>query len=181
MTTYSLGPVKPWVQKAADELGNLFGIKTIGGWRKTDPFPDHPSGHAIDLMTTTGTALAEYARANAKRLGIKYIVWNRQVWSQARAAEGWRPYTGTTNPHTDHVHITFDDVAPVGGAVVNTVGNLGSNVLGGLFNLDELMGKIRGTSITLVGALLGVGLIGAGIIMLVKQRATNQVSNLLGD
>jgi hypothetical protein len=130
-------------------------------------------------MTTTGTPLAEYARENANTLGVSYIVWNRQIWSKKRAAEGWRPYTGTSNPHTDHVHISFDEKPPVGGTLVNTVGNFGQQALGGLFNVDELMGKVRGTSITVAGALLGLGLIGAGLFLAVKQRAATQISKLV--
>jgi hypothetical protein len=181
MTDYKLGPVKAWVASAANELGNLFGIKVIGGWRNYDAngYPDHPTGHAIDLMTTTGDALAEYAREHAKRLGIKYIVWNRRVWSQAKADQGWRPYTGTSNPHTDHVHITFNPAAPVGGAITGVASNVGTNALTGLFNIDELMGKIRGTSITLVAALLGVSLVAAGLIIAVRRMPENTIKNLL--
>jgi hypothetical protein len=106
---YSLGPVKSWVENAGNLLGDMFGISTEYGWRASDPFPDHPSGHAIDFMTpnmTTGDALSNYAVANYQALGIKYVIWNRQVWTPA---QGWHPYTATTNPHTDHVHITFND------------------------------------------------------------------------
>lgn len=107
---YNLGPVKPWVQAAADYLGSMFNVKTIGGWRKTDPFPDHPSGHALDFMMgiPEGNALADYAIANYQALGVKYIIHNRQVWNPK---QGWHPYTSTSNPHTDHVHITFNDTA----------------------------------------------------------------------
>ena len=106
---YNLGPVKPWVQNAAYLIGPMFGIKTIYGWRKTDPFPDHPSGHALDFMTpnkAAGDALANYAVTNASALGVKYIIWYHQYWDPQT---GWVPYTQTTNPHTDHVHITFLD------------------------------------------------------------------------
>lgn len=43
---------------------------------------------------------------NARRTGIMYLIWNRQIWSSYRRAEGWRPYRGA-NPHTDHVHFSF--------------------------------------------------------------------------
>ncbi len=45
--------------------------------------------------------------AMARRLGIMYIIWNHRIWGAYNAAEGWRPYTGTPNPHTDHVHFSF--------------------------------------------------------------------------
>jgi hypothetical protein len=178
--TWYFDKVQPWITSIGQQLGGLFGIGTIYGWRPDDGRPsEHPKGRALDFMTTTGTPLAEYARENANTLGVSYIVWNRQIWSKKRAAEGWRPYTGTSNPHTDHVHISFDEKAPVGGALVNTVGNLGQQALGGLFNVDELMGKVRGTSITVAGALLGLGLIGAGLFLAVKQRAATQISKLV--
>jgi hypothetical protein len=45
--------------------------------------------------------------AMARRLGIMYIIWNHHIWSMNRANEGWRIYTSTSNPHTDHVHFSF--------------------------------------------------------------------------
>lgn len=43
---------------------------------------------------------------NARRLGVMYVIWNRQIWSAYRAAEGWRAYTGGES-HTDHIHISL--------------------------------------------------------------------------
>ncbi len=41
-----------------------------------------------------------------RRFGIMYMIFDQQVWSAARADEGWRDYNGA-NPHTDHVHFSF--------------------------------------------------------------------------
>jgi hypothetical protein len=44
--------------------------------------------------------------AMARRLGIMYIIWNRQVWRAYQSSSGWQPYSGS-NPHTDHIHFSF--------------------------------------------------------------------------
>lgn len=124
-TRYNLGPVKPWVESAAYIVGPKFGVKTIYGWRASDPFPDHPSGHALDFMITSkaqGQAIADFLQANASALGVKYIIWNRQVWeASGKPVAGWHPYTSTDNPHTDHVHVTFNDQPGTGNATTSAV------------------------------------------------------------
>lgn len=140
---YNLGPVKSWVRDAAYFLGPRHGIKVIGGWRSTDEFPDHPSGHAIDLMIpnlSVGTSLAQDAINNHVQLGItgkSYIIFNRRVWNDH---QGWHPYTSTSNPHTDHVHITM--------------WNAGTGVPGGAIPTDDdpAGGPISATQVSTVDA-----------------------------
>lgn len=103
---YKLGPVRPHVKAAAYEVGPKFGIKTIGGWRAGDRY-DHPLGLALDFMTHSGQALADYLVANHVRLRITYVIWNRQVWNVARIKDGWHAYHGISD-HTDHVHASFE-------------------------------------------------------------------------
>lgn len=108
---YSLPGVKPYVLTAANELGGMFGIKSIGGVGNRPNASDHPGGKAIDLMTRTGGQLAAFAMANAKRLNIKYIIWNQHIWSVGHANQGWRMMEdrgGDTANHKDHVHISFN-------------------------------------------------------------------------
>lgn len=142
---YDLKNTKPWVNAAGQLLGSMFGIKTIYGWRQSDPFPDHPSGHALDFMTDipNGNALASYAIANANALGIKYIIHNRQVWNPK---QGWHSYTSTSNPHTDHVHITFND-------------NPGPAYTNGSLN-TQLLGNGGGTGIDPNAVAAGLGNLG---------------------
>ena len=48
--------------------------------------------------------------ANARRLGIMYIISNRRIWSQARHSEGWRSYScdgSASDCHTNHIHFSF--------------------------------------------------------------------------
>ena len=44
------------------------------------------------------------AAGNARRLGVQYVIFNRQTWQSWTGA--WKPYTGCS-PHTDHVHISL--------------------------------------------------------------------------
>lgn len=83
---------------------------------------DHNQGTAWDLMTTgldhgdriVADVLASDSSGNphalARRAGIQYLIWNRQMWRaypwQGRPSGTWTPYTGTS-PHTDHVHFSF--------------------------------------------------------------------------
>ncbi|HWH31021.1 MAG TPA: hypothetical protein VNU26_19050 [Mycobacteriales bacterium] len=47
-----------------------------------------------------------YSFAMARRLGIMYMIWNKQIWKAYDADKGWQPYSGPS-PHTDHVHFSF--------------------------------------------------------------------------
>ncbi len=66
------------------------GVQSIGGVR-SDPLPDHPSGHAIDVMVGGNTALGNQIYAdvmgNPGRFGISYALW-------------------LTAGHADHIHFT---------------------------------------------------------------------------
>lgn len=112
-STYNLGKVQPQTAALANTLGPMFGIKTVGGYRPTDPFPDHPSGLAADFMTTdkaVGDKLAAYAQEHADELGIDYIIWYQRTWSAERANEGWRDMASRgsiTQDHKDHIHVTL--------------------------------------------------------------------------
>lgn len=108
---WKLGNVKPHVLAAATAIGNQYGLKTMYGVR-SDPFSAHPEGRAVDYMindmgpngASFGQAIAGQLVLRAAEWRVRLVIWNRQVWSWERRNEGWRPYTGTTNPHTDHVH-----------------------------------------------------------------------------
>lgn len=89
------------------------------GDRPANVDDDHQTGRAVDAMLTSkavGEKLAAYAKTNATRLGIKYVIWDAHIWSTQRAKEGWRAcgsaaascYNGAndTLAHRDHVHIS---------------------------------------------------------------------------
>lgn len=116
---YNLGPVQPHVAHAANLLGTMFNVETIGGHRIGNSYDlsGHQAGLAIDLMVpmtsvgrAQGQAIADYALANADALGVRYIIWYQQIWSVERASEGWRNMADRGSPsanHLDHPHISF--------------------------------------------------------------------------
>jgi hypothetical protein len=59
----------------------------------------HDPGDGADMHE-----FAEHIR-KTKHRAVKYVIWNRRIWSKARDAEGWRAYKGK-NPHTKHMHVS---------------------------------------------------------------------------
>jgi hypothetical protein len=53
-----------------------------------------------------GTDLYGRRYAMARRFGVMYMIYNRQIWASYRASVGWRRYVGAS-AHTDHVHLSF--------------------------------------------------------------------------
>lgn len=102
--------------------GAFPGVRTIYGVGGRPGPSDHPNGLAADFMidnyrTPEGKALgwqlAEWTRANADSLQVKYIIWDMKYWSAAHPDRGWTPYTRYgPNPsdnlaHRNHVHVSY--------------------------------------------------------------------------
>jgi hypothetical protein len=51
--------------------------------------------------------IAEGLRAS-RNPRIKYVIWNRRIFSSTVSPWRWRSYSGA-NPHTRHVHISVND------------------------------------------------------------------------
>ncbi len=76
---------------------------------------EHSDGRAWDWMVNVKNANEKKAAgdflawltadhgANAKRLGVMYVIHNKMIWGVYREKDGWRPSYG----HTDHIHISF--------------------------------------------------------------------------
>ncbi len=86
-------------------------VKSYGGYRPGAAA--HGEGRAIDVMTyrdsDLGYAIANWARANARTLGISEVIYAQRIWTTQRASEGWRHMPdrgGRTANHYDHVHLT---------------------------------------------------------------------------
>ena len=84
---------------------------------------EHKEGRAFDWAVKVGVpsqrAMAEEfltwllatdehgnPAAMARRLGIMYMIWNRQIWKAYDADKGWQAYTGAS-PHTEHIHFSL--------------------------------------------------------------------------
>lgn len=100
-------------------------IQIIGGWRPSDPYPDHPSGRAADIMmpagcspdapnVALGTAIAEFFMKNAAKFNVQYIIWQQRIWTAGSAPTpvvNWRGMSdrgSCTANHQDHVHVTVN-------------------------------------------------------------------------
>ncbi|MGJ3507762.1 SH3 domain-containing protein [Enemella sp. A6] len=113
-----LAGLRPAAKAIVSESRSKFPTITTYYGVRPDPLPDHPSGRAVDIMIpgyrssggkSLGGAVAEWARANASRLNVEYIIWDQRIWSVARSREGWRYMASRgsdTANHKDHVHIT---------------------------------------------------------------------------
>lgn len=76
---------------------------------------EHSDGRAWDWMVNVNDTSEKKAAgdflawltanrgANAKRLGIMYVIHNKLIWAVYREKDGWRKSSG----HTDHIHISF--------------------------------------------------------------------------
>lgn len=99
---------------------------SIGDTAHADRKSDHnPSGGlvlAVDITDWPGGAFDpdDWARTWASRdPRVKYLISDGQIWTRARADEGWRTYTGV-NAHKAHLHVSVladqaNNVAPWAG------------------------------------------------------------------
>lgn len=98
-------------------------IEVVGGYRPVDPYPDHPSGRAVDVMVpdggksaegaALGDQIAEYFMTHADEYGVMYLIWKQRIWMIDRdpvaPVAQWRMMSDRgdwTSNHMDHVHIT---------------------------------------------------------------------------
>lgn len=103
-------------------------IKTIGGWRPVDPFPDHPSGLALDIMIPDyntsegeklGTEINDFLLDNADKLQTNYTIWRQHSYHLDGSSRGMPDRGGDTANHMDHVHVLLNG----DGSVVDPGGN----------------------------------------------------------
>lgn len=117
---------QPGVAKLEALLTATYGKTSFGTWRACSgavATSEHNEGRALDFMLDSSKAsdvaianafgvwlfatdAAGNPYANARRLGIMYIIWHGRMWRSYDVAAGWQPYTGAEN-HYDHMHISF--------------------------------------------------------------------------
>ncbi len=119
--TLCLAESQPGPIAFAKLLNRTYGEHSYGVLRRCDQ--EHGEGRALDWMLDArksadlaiGNAVTRWlaapddkgrAGAMARRFGVNYIIWNRQIWKAWAPERGWAAYTGSS-PHTDHIHLSF--------------------------------------------------------------------------
>ncbi|NKY98461.1 coiled-coil domain-containing protein [Nocardiopsis alborubida] len=108
----------PRMAAIRDEIVQTFGAPYPVGCLRSSA-DDHGSGQACDFMMSAGGAvpsaenqslgsqISQFGIDNADRLGIKYIIWEQQIWHSASRQWKWMEDRGdNTQNHYDHVHIS---------------------------------------------------------------------------
>lgn len=121
----NIGAVRPHVRPVAEEIATKFAPIYFLWGKSNGTTGEHPKGLALDFSilefgrgvsdpgrarTSLGQKIADYVWANRSRLNVWYVIWNRKIISANRdsyAYHRWVTYKGSSNPHTDHVHVSF--------------------------------------------------------------------------
>ena len=86
-------------------------IAEIGGYRADGGgFNDHPSGLALDIMTTDvplGTTIKDWLHQNASPLALDYTIWQQRYEPVDGAGNLMEDRGSPTQNHMDHVHALF--------------------------------------------------------------------------
>lgn len=119
------GKISPYCKKFYDtvltknqDFANLQNMGTYNCRRiaNSTSYSDHAWGAAIDWgsgnvspseqQKTSMKTLFDYCINSSIAYHINYVIYNRKIWSRSNSTV--HNYTGT-NPHTNHVHISFTD------------------------------------------------------------------------
>jgi hypothetical protein len=96
--------LKPKRKKASD------GLLPSAAHIKQSPDSDHNTGLAVDLTHDPENGIdCDYIFENIKGdKRVKYLIFKGKIWSEEKAEQGNRKYTGS-NPHNKHLHISIVD------------------------------------------------------------------------
>lgn len=128
-------------------------VETIGGWRASDPYPDHPSGRAVDIMIPNydtgdgkklGDDIRDYLFGNREEFNIEYMIWRQEYIPSEGQPNIMEDRGSDTQNHFDHVHVTtvgggmpkpgqdFGDAPDGGSSVPGSAGSGADDCLPGL-------------------------------------------------
>lgn len=134
-------------------------VETFGGVgdRPANSESDHPSGRAVDAMipgwesqagNDLGWQIAEWVREHAEQLGVKYIIFDAQIWSHEAGDTDWRAYehpSGAADPtsaHRDHVHVSvYGNAAADDDTDTGPDGQVALPIDAGLYRLTATFGE----------------------------------------
>lgn len=96
--------IKPSRKKISD------GLLPSNAHLKQSPTSDHNTGYAVDLThdPESGVDCSDIFEKLKEDKRVKYLIFNKKIWSKDKARLGNRPYTGS-NAHTKHLHISIND------------------------------------------------------------------------
>lgn len=113
-SSFSDANLQPNAARLNDVIAAMFpAISDIGGYRASDPYPDHPSGRALDIMIpgydtpqgkAYGDAINQFLHANAAALGIDSTIWRQQYQPAGGAPSTMEDRGSPTQNHMDHIH-----------------------------------------------------------------------------
>ncbi|HYO86336.1 MAG TPA: peptidoglycan-binding protein [Dermatophilaceae bacterium] len=114
----------PFAKPGAVALGDLLlasyrtGSYGVSRLCHLDGTSEHLEGRALDWMLSAANPaqhavatsalawLTDNSGANARRLGVMYLIYNRKMWRAYDPGRRWADYHGAS-PHTDHIHISL--------------------------------------------------------------------------
>ena len=96
--------LKPLRKKMSD------GLLPSAAHQKASPDSDHNTGYAVDLThdPESGVDCSDIFEKLKEDKRVKYLIFNKKIWSKDKANLGNRTYTGS-NSHTKHLHISIND------------------------------------------------------------------------
>jgi hypothetical protein len=92
-------------------------ITRIGGWRPSDPVPDHPNGVAVDIMIPEfdadsgrqlGDTIRDYLWTHRDQFHITYLIWRATYIPADGEPQNLTPTGDPTADHYNHVHVTVE-------------------------------------------------------------------------
>jgi hypothetical protein len=117
----------PRAELVRRDLVKAFGPQSLGGFAPGGVSTGHMGGsahydgRAVDVFVRPigpankrkGWAMASYLVAQAKRLNIEHVIFDKRIWTRGSLSEkGWRSYDAGSAPgdravleHRDHVHV----------------------------------------------------------------------------